>query len=119
MDRIIQYVTLVSIVSGVGLVMWELQQTRILHRAQLSSDYAPIANSVYATVAGENLGRALAKACQTPTELTLEEGLILQNHYESLLHLVNRIALLSDRDGVYEQGTWKRTLGYLNPIYES
>ena len=119
MDRVIQLTTLVAIVIGVGLVVWELQQVRVLTRAQLTSEYASVVNAVNATVAGEELGATLAKACESPTELTLEEGIILQNHYLSLLNLATRIYLLSERDGLYDRGIWKPLLAYLNPIYDS
>ena len=85
-DRYIQLATLVSVVVGIGLVFWELQQVRILSRAQLTSDSFAAINSVYLTTAGEGLSAALQTACLNSNELTLKETIEINGYYFSLMN---------------------------------
>ena len=118
-EKYIHVVTLVSVAVGLALIIWELQQVKTLTRAQLSSDYVTAMNEVHGSVSGENLAKALAKACTSPEDLSLEEALIVENYYYALLNLVARLALLADRDGIYAEGYWREQIGFLRPFLGS
>ncbi len=109
----------IAILIGLGLVVWELQQVRTLSRAQLSSDYIAEMNALNESVSGEMLAAALAKACEAPADLTLEESLVVTNFYYASLNLVARIHLLSERDGIYPSDYWRTQLGFLRPVVNS
>ena len=119
MDRYIQIATLFSVVVGMALVIWELQQVRTLSRAQLSSDYVTTMNAVNQSVSGEGLSAALETACQNPSELSLKETIELDNYYFSVVNLVARMYLLSERDQLYPQDYWKAQIGFLTPVFAS
>ena len=118
-DRAIQLATLVSVIVGVGLVIWELRQAHTLSRAQLTSDSLSSINSVYLTASGENLSAALETACLKREELTLKESIEINAYYFSLLNVTLRVYHLAERDGIYPSGYWQRALGNLLPILAS
>ena len=115
----IQLATGIAVLIGLGLVIWELQQVKILARAQLTSDSAAINNSIHTAMLGEKAAATLAKACVNPEELTLHEAKILDSYYFANANLLARLALHSDRDGIYPEGYWKENMFYLSPILES
>ena len=118
-DRVIQLATLIAVVVGLALVVWELQQVRTLTRAQLSSDFVDTLIAVNQMPVGESLSSALAKACLSPNELSLDEMIEIDRYYFAILNLVNRVYLLSDRDGIYPDQYWRSQLGFLTPIFSS
>ena len=52
-DRWVQITTTISILIGLGLVIWELQQVKTLARAQLTSDSIAIYNDIRTAILGE------------------------------------------------------------------
>ena len=65
------------------------------------------------------LAPALAKACEAPTDLTLQESFVVTNYYFALLNLVARMHLLSERDGISPSDYWRAQLCFLTPIVSS
>ena len=118
-DRWIQATLTIAVLVGLGLVIWELQQVRTLARAQLTSDSVAINNSIYTSMFGEEAASIVAKACLHPEELTPSEAEILDNYYLANANLLARLALHSDRDGIYPEGYWQQNMFYLNPILDS
>jgi hypothetical protein len=118
-EKTIQLLTLIAVIGGLVLVIWELRQVGTLARAQLSSDYVGEMNALHGSVSGETLAAALAKACEAPESLTLEESMVVTNYYYASLNLVARLHLLSERDGVYPTDYWREQIGFLNPIVGS
>ena len=109
----IQLLSSLAILAGIILVIVDLRQAEQLARAQLTSDYVETMNGVHGSVLGENLASALSKACLNPEELTLEETYILDSYYFTQANLVSRMILLTERDGLYEDGYWTGQLSHL------
>ena len=118
-DRWVQFTTAVSILIGLGLVIWELQQVKTLARAQLTSDSIWIYNDIRTAILGEQASHVIAKACLNPESLTPSETVILDQYYLAQANLLSRLAIHTDRDGVYPAGYWQEQMWYLNPILES
>ena len=106
----IQVATGIAVVAGLGLVVWELQQVKTLTRAQLTSDHFAAEFGLDASVMGENPSDTLAKACSDPTQLSHSEVRILSELYGTRLEFVERIKILTQRDGIYEEGYWETRL---------
>jgi hypothetical protein len=118
-DRWVQITTAVSILIGLGLVIWELQQVKTLARAQLTSDSIAIYNDIRTAVLGEQASHVIAKACLNPESLTPSETVVAHQYYLAQANLLSRLAIHTDRDGVYPAGYWQEQMWYLNPILES
>jgi hypothetical protein len=115
----IQLISSLAIIAGIGLVVVELRQSEQLTRMQLTSDYVESMNNVHGAVVGEGLAIALAKACLSPEELTLEETYILDSYYSMQANLVSRMILLTERDELYEEGYWRGQLSNLRRAFSS
>ena len=118
-DRWVQISTAVSILIGLGLVIWELQQVKTLARAQLTSDSIAIYTDIRTAILGEQASHAIAKACLNPESLTPSETVVVHQYYLAQANLLSRLAIHTDRDGVYPSGYWQEQMWYLNPILES
>ena len=65
----LQGITAISIILGIGLVVWELRQQREFVETQhVSSNMARYAASLEATM-GENSAASIAQACEAPDSL--------------------------------------------------
>ncbi len=115
----VQISTGLAVISGLALVVWELQQVKTISRAQLTSENIALMNEIHGYVSGESLAKALAKACIHPEELTLEEALVVENYYFANVNLVARMHTLADRDGIYPEGYWQVQIWSLSPIGSS
>lgn len=116
----IQIVSGIALILGLGLVIWELQQVRILTRAQLTSDNVSVSVASSSAVMGENAAEILAKACLDPGALSLHETTLLGYFYDQQIELVMRMKLLTDRDGLYAKDTWKDYAGaYFSDIFRT
>jgi hypothetical protein len=90
-------------VLGLGLLIWELQQNREAIRSQLTSDSFVYAGQQNATIMGEDLALVIAKACETPEDLTTSDLVVLEAHIEERANYVWRIHRLSQRGSFYEE----------------
>ena len=90
---------------GLILVIWELQQSRDLANAQLTSDAIDQIIQIELSEAGENPSIARAKACEDPNSLTNEDLLVLHGYYKAQLAFIMRALLIEQRTGLYE-GVW-------------
>lgn len=118
-DRWIQIATVVAVVVGLGLVIWELQQVKTLARAQLTSDSIAMNNDIRTAILGEQASHVIAKACLHPESLQPSETVVLHHFYLAQANLLARLAIHTDRDGVYPAGYWQEQTWYLNPILDS
>ena len=59
-----QLITTIAVLIGLGFVIWELQQTRTLARAQLSSDGWAETSADKRVMLGENFADTFAKRCR-------------------------------------------------------
>lgn len=76
---LIQVGTLISVVLGLGLVLWELQETRQLVQVQVTQDGLAALGADVSAYYGDHAPQALARACFTPQEVSEEDMLVL--HY--------------------------------------
>ncbi len=86
----VQMLTGLAMVVGIVLVLFELEQTRDLARAQLASDSANLAMNRHTSFIGEESMSALAKACDAEQRLTLEEALVLDAVFLSMFQTAFR-----------------------------
>ncbi len=103
----IQILTGSAVLLGLGLVIWELRQSREVAIAQLTSEGYGIAMGRTISEMGENPGASLVKACEDPASLTSTELVVLNAFHKSLLNEVMRAFRIEQRSGLYE-GTWKQ-----------
>jgi hypothetical protein len=103
----IQMITGAAVLIGLGLVIWELRQTRDIARAQITHDsYALIVEDTQA-VLGESFGDVFAKGCIEPSTLTDGEIVQIREHYDANLYLIRRLRDVT-KSGGFEY-SWERT----------
>ena len=103
MIDVVQLVTALGVLIGIALVIWELQQTRDLARAQLTSDTFDFMMQRHSAVMGEDLADALATACASPEELTLKQKITLEQYYFSLVDQIRRNLVIEANSGITYQ----------------
>ena len=108
MNSAVQIITLLSVLAGVGLVMWELEQNRSLVRQEMFSEGTISNRESSLSLAGENPAVVLAKACENSEELTVEDWMILNFVFSETMETVNRMRLLEG--GLYPVNTWEANL---------
>jgi hypothetical protein len=103
----IQMVTGTTVLIGLGLVVWELQQTREIARAQITHDsYALILEDSRAML-GESFGDVFAKGCMHPSTLTDGEIVQIREHYDANLFLIRRLRDVTE-SGSFDY-SWEQT----------
>ncbi|MGK0223109.1 MAG: hypothetical protein ACI9ON_002352 [Limisphaerales bacterium] len=99
----VQILTGLTVILGLGLVVWELQQSRSVARAELTSAGADLVAQKYLADLGENPARTYAKACEDPQSLSSEELSILDAAYEFTMVRAVRGYRIHQRTGLYEE----------------
>ena len=104
----LQLVATVGVLAGVGVVVYELQQTRTLVQAEISQARMIEFNNDQAALYGENGAEALAKACLTPDELTDAEKLVVDTVFWNFMRRAYSAKRLFDISGL--NPNWKLIL---------
>ena len=86
----IQILTGVAVLVGLGLVIYELRQTKTLVEAQLSSDGWAYTHSYTSMIVGENAISSLSKICTDPAAVTEADALMLNHVYSDAFFRVRR-----------------------------
>lgn len=95
----IQLMTGVTVLIGLGLVIWELKQTRDLAQAQIAHEsYALLVEDSRAML-GESFGDVYAKGCIVPSTLTDGEIAQIRAHYDTTLFLIRRLRDVTESGG--------------------
>ncbi len=115
----VQTITGIAIVFGLVLVILELQQNRDAVRSQLSSDGFQIYTDFGTAVLGENAAEVIAKACESPTELTAPDLVILDFFYSELERRTLRLKTLEERGGFYGDEWKTNELGNWTMLFET
>ena len=115
----IQVVTGIAVFVGLILVVWELQQSREATMSQLSSDHYQISSQQRAALYGEDAADVLAKACESPNDLSHAEFLILDAIYNDALSRLERMFILSKRGSFYTDEYWRDRIGNLDMLFMS
>lgn len=105
-DRIVQWLTLFSVVIGVGLVVYELRQTREMTLTQLIHGTITQIQDERIARYGENLGEVLATACLEPDKLTPAQAFVLDAYFNAQVAIVNRYRVQVEIGGFVTE--WKR-----------
>lgn len=116
----IQIIAGIAVLAGLGLVVWELQQTRELVSAELAADGLMHVSQQHLAVMGEGTAKALANACDDPASLTTEEMIVLSSYYAELINRMRRVREIASRSDVYlGEGGWQRWRGNFNKVFET
>ena len=102
----VQLVTGVAVLLGLGLVIWELRQTRDIAEAQLISDGYSQATQVHTSMFGEQAAEVLAKSCENPEELSDSELQVLFRIHLAHVNLARRIYDIDAHTTLFQEG-WK------------
>ena len=103
---LVQTITGLAVVLGLALVFWELQQSRDVATAQLTSDGFVQYSNVLAAQMGEALPLAIEKACEEPDSLSGRDLVSLNGYFSALIDTPLRFFRIEDRTGFFE-GTWQ------------
>ena len=81
----LQLLTNIAVVIGIGVLIYELNQTHLYNRSQvIAVDYQTLTDINLAMV-GDNPAGAFAKSVTDPDQLTLEERFIVDTYLEAFL----------------------------------
>jgi hypothetical protein len=109
LSNIVQILAGIAVLMGLGLVVWELRQTREIALAQQASDGFAVYSQRVQAVMGENAAHSLAKACDEPDSLTTEDMIILDQVYTETLNNmrgVYAVQLVSRELAIYDWEHW-------------
>ena len=106
----LQLLTLLSVVAGVALVVWELQQTRAMTLTELVHGTITDIQTDRSANYGENLAHVQYKACFEPSELTHSEAFILGAFFDNQIGRVNRYKVQADLGGF--ETSWRHLGSY-------
>ncbi len=117
----VQILTGLAVVVGLGLVIWELQQTREVVFAQLTSDAYGSVTQQQTTVMGETAADAIAKACDAPESLTTTDLIVLDAYFGELINRMRKNIAISMRTGFYSGENQYRDAwtGILQRLFET
>ena len=105
-NNIIQLLTLLSVLAGIALVIYELRETRRLTQAQIATERLGMITQDVAAVYGENLAAVRARACFSPENLSNEDRIILASFF---MNRMNRAAGFKiDEDIADFSGYWQQ-----------
>jgi len=98
-ERLIQVVTAIAVLVGLGLVIWELRQAKSLAFTQII--HANIDNAANHRVAvyGEELRHILSKACFEPDDLDRADAFVLDAYFISRVEVIQRLKVQADIAG--------------------
>ena len=104
-----QFVSMVAVMVGLILVIWELRQAREIVAAQIGADAFILMSQQSAAVMGEDAAKAIAKACDHPESLTTEEMVVLSSYYAQLIQRIRRTFIIDRRSDILEgDGGWQQ-----------
>ena len=101
----VQGIAAIAVIAGLVLVIWELRQSRQVATAQLTSDAMSQTLQLDLSQVGDDPKVALARACQDPNSLTIEDLVVLRSYYIATVGVVFRAFLIEQRSELYE-GIW-------------
>ncbi len=107
-NTIAHLITVLSVLAGVGFVIWELEQNRELVRLEMFSEGTIANRESTLSQAGENPAVVLAKACEATETLTVEDMIVLDFVFNETMETINRMRLLEQ--GLYPANAWQGLL---------
>ena len=117
LDTWIQIATTGAVVVGLGLVIFELRQTKELTRLQLTQASADEVAMENIAIMGENAASVLRKACLAPETLTEDEIFVLDTFFKIKL---TRVLRYKEQDDLAEFGNpWREEGGVMLNVITS
>ena len=114
---IVQIVTSLAVVVGLGLVVAELQQSREATQSQLKTESYQIWTQLKSASLGDDSADVLSKACLTPETLSDADYMVLQNYYSVIINSIVRNRELS-MGSFYDDSLWQdAALGGLTEMF--
>ena len=107
----IQVVTGLTVIVGVALVVWELNQTRDLVQTQITQDTMTDYSQDNTARYGEGASIALYRACLEPENLQPQDFFILDAYFRNQISRILRLKMPTDIAG-YE-ANWRRVATYI------
>ena len=99
LDRWVQVVTAAAILFGLGLVVWELQQTRSLaHTVLIHGTIDALQQDKY-SLYGEELSDVLTTACFEPDRINRSQSFVLNAYFQVRMTMVQRYKTSSTAGG--------------------
>ncbi len=118
-SNLIQALSSIAVLIGLVLVIWELQQSREIARVeQQTAGYVLFEDGVKSLM-GEHAAAALAKACEFPGDLTIEDMIVLD---QAFIVIVGRMRSLLRAKNVSEEFTpvdWRAWQGNFSAIFST
>ena len=108
LNTLMHLITMLSVLAGVGFVIWELQQNRELVRLEMFSEGTIANRQTTLAQAGENPAVILAKACEASEALTVEDLIVLEFVFNETMESISRMRLLEN--GLYPVNAWQGNL---------
>lgn len=103
--NLIEIVSILALLIGLGLVIAQLRQNEQLVRFQIATEFRFNQDVRRAVIQGEDFSKALAKLHSAPESLTDEELLQFQAHAQSLVSELDMRRILADT-GIF-QSDWR------------
>jgi hypothetical protein len=112
-----QIISNVAIIVGLGLVFYELNQSKQLALAQMYESYTSRTSDRQVASMGENPQEALAKAAFHPADLNEEDAVTLNAYYEHIIQ--NWIVVYSTSQILGTDRGWRETVQFEAPHFFS
>ena len=103
----VQIFTGIAVLVGLGLVVWELRQSREIALAQLTSDFYMMNSQHNSALMGENPAEVIEKACDSPEELTKSEYRVLRSRFGEVLDRMRRSRSIAEQSGLMSDDEWR------------
>ena len=107
-NNTIQLLTLLSVVVGIAVVIYELQETRRLTQVQIASERLSMITQDVSAAYGENQAGVRARACFSPEDLSNEDRIILASFFMNRMNRAAGFKLdedIADFGGLWQQQT--------------
>ena len=106
----LQITSNLAIIAGLGIVIYELNQTQMHVRSQLLMDDFISRQTLENTIMGDNSAAAIAKARSDPEQLTAEEKIVVEAHLTSVFIRLESYEYIENM-GVFDD-TWKLAIPF-------
>jgi len=108
LETLVQIVSALAILIGIGLVVWELKQSRDLMRSQLISDSLITAEQTNVALMGEDPMSAISRFCTSDELLTDKDFRIVNLYLQTKFLQVSRQIEINKASGLYDEKEWQR-----------
>ena len=112
-----QLIAAIAVVFGLGLVVWELQQAREIARVEQHMARFAVYDEGIRHMMGENAAQSLAKACDSPDDLTTEDMIVLGHYYNVVLNRFRSALGAAELSDDLTSSDWRQWHGNFHIIF--